>query len=384
MATKKTTSKKTEEVKEEVKKEEPKVAKNSTAIDSRCPSCGSKLTFSPKKNKWECKYCNSEFTIDELKEKFKSAASKEKNKHDDLVEDDDATFFQYNCPDCGAIIVADEQTSATFCVYCGNTAILKNKLAGKFHPSYIIPFKKDVEEAKEAFKNISKGRMFVPKDFNNEENIEKIRGIYIPFWLYDIMFTETLDARGEEVTHWTSGRTHYTKTDTYSMHRKGHMKFEKVPVDGSSRFENDLMNSIEPFDYTGLVEYNHAYLSGFLAEKYDIDEQDSYDDAKRRVENSGEKEILSTCHHGIAHVINKDINNIVSDFYYVLLPVYMVNVKYMDKYYTFAMNGQTGKFVGNIPLNKKKVVLYTILSMIISFAIIEAIIVAAYFIGGNA
>lgn len=373
--------KKVEET-EKVEEKKPRVKKNTTAIDSRCPSCGSKLTFSPKKNKWTCKYCNSEFTIEELSTKFKSAASKEKNKHEDL-EEDEGNYFEYNCPDCGAIIVADEQTSATFCVYCGNTAILKNKLAGKFHPKYIIPFKTEVEEAKKAFKNITRGRMFVPKGFNNEENIEKIRGIYIPFWLYNIMYTATIDAKGDDVTHWTVGRTHYTKTDTYDMHRKGNMIFEKVPVDGSTRFDNDLMNSIEPFDYKDLVEYNHAYLSGFLAEKYDVDEQDSYDDAKRRVENSGEREILNTCHHGVPRVYNRDINNVVKDFYYVLLPVYMVNVKYMGKYYTFAMNGQTGKFVGNIPLNKKKVFLVTLLSLLVCFGLAFLIMFIAFKLGGN-
>lgn len=371
------------EAEEKVVEKKPKVKKNTTAIDSRCPGCGSKLTFSPKKNKWVCKYCNSEYTIEELETKYKSAASKEKNRHEDL-EEDEGNYFEYNCPDCGAIIVADEQTSATFCVYCGNTAILKNKLAGKFHPSYIIPFKTEVDEAKNAFKNITRGRMFAPKHFNDEENIEKIRGIYIPFWLYNINYTASIEARGDDVTHWTVGRTHYTKTDTYEMHRKATMTFEKVPVDGSTRFDNDLMNSIEPFDYKDLVDYNHAYLSGFLAEKYDVDEQDSYDDAKRRIENSGEREILATCHHGAPRVISKDVNNVVQKYYYVLLPVYMVNVKYEGKYYTFAMNGQTGKFVGNIPLNKKKVVLVTILSFLICFGIAELVLLALYYFGGIA
>lgn len=382
------TSKETkiEESKKETKNTEPKketVKKNSTAIDSRCPSCGAKLIYDPKTKNFICKYCKNEFNLEQLEKRLNSAASKEKNKHDHLEEDDDATFFQYNCPDCGAVIVADEQTSATFCVYCGNTAILKNKLAGKFHPSYIIPFKKTVDEAKQAFKNITKGRMFVPKNFNNEDNIEKIRGIYIPFWLYDMMFTGTIDAKGDDVKHWTSGRTHYTKTDTYDMHRKGNMTFEKVPVDGSSRFENDLMNSIEPFNYNELEDYNHAYLSGFLAEKYDIDEQGCYDDVRERVMNSGIKEILATCHHGLPRIYKSDYNNVVLKFYYVLLPVYMVNVKYDGKYYTFAMNGQTGKFVGNIPLNKRKVVLYTFLSLIICAVVIELIIVLAYVLGGN-
>ena len=356
--------------------------KNTTAIDNKCPNCGAKLAFNAELGKFKCKYCDSEFTLEELSKRLNTAATEEKNKHEEL-EEDEGNLFQYNCPDCGAIIVADEQTSATFCVYCGNTAILKNKLAGKFHPKYIIPFKKDQSKAKEAFKNISKGRMFVPKDFNDEKNIEKIRGIYIPFWLYDIYFNGSINARGNKVTTWTTGRTHYTKTDIYDMYREGEMNFYKVPVDGSTRFDNDLMNSIEPFDYSELEDYNHAYLSGFLAEKYDIDKDNCYKDAQMRIINSAEKELLKTCTYGPASIKSKNYKDSVVEFYYVLLPVYMVNVKYEGKYYLFAMNGQTGRFVGNIPLNKKKVFIVTIITFVILFLIIEAIFYGIYMLGGK-
>ncbi len=355
------------------------VKKNSTAVDSKCPNCGSKLDFKPELNKWKCKHCDSEFTLKELETKMNSAASKEKNKHEELVEDN-GNLFQYNCPDCGAVIVADEQTSATFCVYCGNTAILKNKLAGKFHPASIIPFKKTKEEAVNAFKSLSKGRWFVPNDFTDEKNIEKIRGIYIPFWLYDIDFNGKIDATGKKITTWKVGRTHFTKTDTYDMKREGEMKFSKVPVDGSTRFENDLMNSIEPFDYKELVDYNHAYLSGFLAEKYDIDQDKCYSDAKRRITTTGEKKILSTFTYS-PFIKNKEYNDKTANFYYVLLPVYMLNIKYRDKYRTFAMNGQTGKFIGNIPVDVNKVLYKSFFLFAILFALFELILFIGYLLG---
>ena len=360
-------------------KEERKM-KKTTAIDNKCPSCGGKMDFQPKLGKWKCDYCDSEFTIEQLKEQLKKTSQIEKN--EEGLEEDDSNLFQYNCPDCGAIIVADEHTTATFCVYCGNTAILKNKLTGKFHPNSLIPFKIEKKEAITAFKEISKGRMFVPKDFNSETNIEKIRGIYIPFWLYDINFTGEFDAKGNKITNWRVGRTHFTKTDTYSIHRKGTMFFNKVPVDGSTRFDNDLMNSIEPFDYKDLVEYNHAYLSGFLAEKYDIDKDECYKDAKKRIVNSGEKELLKTCRYTVTKIQSKNYQDVTANFYYVLLPVYMVNVKYHNQLYTFAMNGQTGKFVGNIPLDKKKVAIVSIITPIILFIIIEIIIYIIYMVGG--
>ena len=357
------------------------IKKNSTAVDSKCPNCGGKLDFMPKIGKWKCNHCDSEFSLKELEKKMNSAASDEKNKHEELDEDS-GNLFQYNCPDCGAVIVADEQTTATFCIYCGNTAILKNKLAGKFHPSSVIPFKKTKEDAVNAFKSLAKGRMFIPNDFTDEKNIEKIRGVYIPFWLYDIDFNGVVDATGRKVTTWKVGRTHFTKTDTYNMHRDGDMSFEKVPVDGSTRFENDLMNSIEPFNYEELVDYNHAYLSGFLAEKYDIEEDKCYEDAKKRITNTAEKQIISTFTYP-GSIRTKTYTDKETNFYYVLLPVYMLNIKYRDKMRTFAMNGQTGKFIGDIPVDLGKVFYKSLILFLILFASFELIIFLGYLLGAN-
>ena len=356
--------------------------KESTALDLQCPNCGTKIEYNPKTSKWECKNCKSTFNLDDLKKDVGNTATDQKNDDKNLIEDDDATYILYNCPDCGAEIITDEQTSATFCVYCGNTAILKNKLAGKFKPDYIIPFKKTKEEAELEFKNISKGRMFVPKKFNNAENIEKIRGVYIPFWIYDIDFNGEMNVKGTHVTHWPIGRTHYTKTDIYDMYRKGNMLFDKIPVDGSTRFDNSLMNSIEPFDYKELVPYNHAYLSGFLAEKYDVDKDESYKDAKERATSTAENRLLNSCTYGSKKIKSKNYEDTTTNISYVLLPVYMVNVKYNNKFYIFAMNGQTGKFIGNIPLNKKKVILVTIIMLVVLFGIMELINYLAY-LGGT-
>ena len=370
--------------KENLEQNEEKITKktSSTAIDHQCPNCGKKIEFKPKSGKWECDACSSTFTLDELKKKSGNAATDVKNDDKNLIEDDEATYVLYNCPDCGAEIITDEQTSATFCVYCGNTAILKNKLAGKFKPDYILPFKNTKEEAEEAFKNISKGRMFVPKTFNDVKNIEKIRGVYIPFWFYDIDFSGSMDVKGTNVITWTTGKTHFTKTDIYDAHRKGTMEFFKVPVDGSTRFDNDLMNSIEPFNYEDLVPYNHAYLSGFLAEKYDVDKDTSYDDAKKRILQSAENKLLSSCNYGTKSIKSKSYEDTIKKVSYALLPVWMVNVKYENKFYTFAMNGQTGKFIGNIPLNKKKVIVVSILMFIILFGLFELINYMIY-LGGK-
>ena len=340
-----------------------------TVLDNKCPSCGAAIKFNAKTQTFKCEYCFSEYTLEEMK-KYNNASSDEANSD----KDSKINYVSYLCKNCGAEIVADENTASTFCVYCGSTAILKDKLSGEFAPSFIIPFKKTKEDAKEAFIGLKKGRKLIPKSFLSEQNIEKITGVYVPFWLYDIKVSGLLEAKSTFVTSWRSGNYTYTKTDIYSMKSDGEAGFSMVPTDGSERFSNDIMNAIEPFNYEELVKYNHAYLSGFLAEKYDVNKEDAFIDAKERAFKSTTDIMLKDMKApGVKTITNNQLVPNMEKAYYAMLPVFMVNVKYKDKYYTFAMNGQTGEFVGNIPLDKGKAILYFVIILISVFIIVIAI-----------
>ena len=319
--------------------------KRERAIDHKCPNCGAKIVFVPELGKWKCDNCKGEFDLETLK-KYNNASSEENNK--DIETEVDTNYVEYHCKNCGAKIIADENTASTFCVYCGNTAILKSKLSGKF-------------EALEAFKNLSKGKPLMPKFFNKKENIEKLSGVYIPFWLYSVSAEGNIDVSATKVATWTSGDTSYTKTDTYDVTREGKMKYDRIPVDGSTRFADDLMNTIEPFNYNEMVDYNHAYLSGFLAEKYDVESEKGEAVAKQRAEETTKNTFLASVTGYSSTIIkNSNINETIDNVEYVLLPVWMVNVKYKDQYYTFAMNAQTGEFVGDIPISKERAIAFGI------------------------
>lgn len=346
---------------------------NKKVLGHKCPTCDAPINYSAKLKKWKCEYCSNEFTLKEIKER---------NKFIDSKKDNYDSYIVYKCENCGAEIVTDEQTSATFCVYCGNTAILRDKLSGKFAPDLIIPFKKEKEEAIKAFSKLGKGRPLMPKDFNKQENINKIKGIYIPFWLYDIELQGSVNAKGTKVKTWHSFNTTYTKTDIYSLKRTGAMNFYKVPIDASLRFDNSLMNSLEPFLYDELEEFNHSYLAGFYAEKYDFDDIESYQEVANRAYMTGREEMMQNCKgYTSTTYLSDDLKVKPTKKYYVLLPVWMVNVKYKDKMYTFAMNGQTGEFIGDIPLDKKKAVIYGSLVFIITFLLIILISYILYFVG---
>ncbi len=318
----------------------------SNVTDQKCPSCRAPLKYSPKSKGWDCEYCHTHFTLEDLK-KVQKKKEKKQNK----------TFKSegYTCKNCGASILVSENTTATTCVYCRSTAIIDERLENELTPNSIIPFKKTKEEAMEAFLKMGIRKWFVPKEFTKKKNIREIQGIYIPFWLFDFCLEAHIAGKGIRLSTWISSNYQYTKRDTYHFERDGDFPFFDIPVDGSKHFDDALMNSIEPFNYQDLEDFNGAYLSGFLAEKYDQTKEEVQSVAIQRATETAKEQLEKSLHYHSHTIENKNVNPINLSGEYVLLPVWLLNIKYKDKIYPFAMNGQTGKMIGDIPVQKSKV-----------------------------
>jgi len=213
----------------------------------------------------------------------------------------------------------------------------------------------------------------MPKEFADPKNIEELTGIYIPFWLYSCKMESNVKGIGKRVSTWSTSDYIYTKTDTYKVERSGTFPFNNIPVDGSLRFNDAIMNSIEPFNYDELVDFSSSYLSGFLAEKYDVEGNEAKKISINRAKESCYSDLTSTVGYS-SFIPNEKTGTIIEeDNKYVLLPVWMVNIKYNEKMYTFAMNGQTGKMIGDIPYSKKKAIILWLVIFLISFLIIALI-----------
>lgn len=343
----------------------------------KCLGCGATLKYNPQTQNFKCEYCNSEFTINDIEShakdsELKTQVNKESLNYEDGIKSE-KEYDVYTCPNCGAELITDDNTVATSCVYCKSSAVVKNRVKGALLPHKIIPFAKTKEDAINAFKSCTKGKLFAPKEFSDIKNLKETQGVYVPFWLYDSSCNATFNAKGTKVTTWSSGDYRYTKTDTYNVERDGGMEFEKVPVDGSSKFEDDLMDSIEPYDYSKLVDFNEAYLSGFLAEKFDVSKEDASSRMEKRVSVTAISTMADSA-KGYSSLIpyKQDVTINKGNISYVMLPVYMLNIKYNDKLYHFAMNGLTGKFVGQIPKDKKKAFLFNTLVFIAAALIVAA------------
>ncbi len=340
-------------------------------LDEKCLNCGASIKYNPKKKKFICDYCGGEFELEELN-KYKEKLQKKNNLEREFSKMEDMNG--YHCKNCGAEIISLDNISSTTCLYCKSSAIIKNRLTGIYKPDSIIPFKYTKEDAINAFKDLSKGRLLIPKEFKNINNIEDMEGLYVPFWLYDCSNDCYLKCDGTKVSTWMDYRYIYTKTDYYKIERGGVLSFESVPNDAATRFDDVIMNSIEPFNYKDLVEFNPSYLAGFLSEKYDVLSSEAYKNASSRIENDS-KAYLKMEMLGYNTLLEKEKSNHITlnNTKYVFLPVFVLNFKYKNKIYHFAMNGQTKKMVGEIPVDKKKLFLLIIGSFLITFLIMIGI-----------
>ena len=284
----------------------------------KCPACTGPLHYAGASGMLECDYCGSRFPVAEIEAQQKPAeqAAQEAFQQQQEQQSQEAAQFAaegwdasglssawgadaegmrvYNCPSCGAELFCEETTAATSCPYCGNNAIVPGQFAGTLKPDLILPFKLDREAAKDALKRHYRGKHFLPKSFEDQNHIEQIRGIYVPFWLFSGTAEGTAVFSGTRSFSRRQGNYRVTTTEHYDIHRSGSLPFDKVPVDASSKIPDEHMDSIEPFDYADLRPFSTAYMPGYLADKYDVPAEQCARHAEERCEQTMVKALSAT------------------------------------------------------------------------------------------
>lgn len=330
-------------------------------MDYKCPNCGGAINFDVNAQKVTCPFCDTEFDMETLQgydDILKSDTPDEMNwnggSNEEWSAEERDGLSVYTCQSCGGEIIGDDTMGSTACPYCGNNVVIPSKWSGGLKPDFVIPFKFDKKAAKEALKNHFKGKVLLPKVFKNENHIEEIKGLYVPFWIFDAKASGRGRFKATKVRHWSDNDYNYTETSHYSVTRAGRLKFENVPADASKKMDDDLMQSLEPFNAKEAVDFQTAYLAGYLADKYDVEVEEAEIIANGRIKTSVEDKLRSTV-TGYSSVSTESMNVSLSDagVNYSLYPVWLLNTSWNGKLYTFAMNGQTGKFVGNLPVDKK-------------------------------
>lgn len=326
----------------------------------KCPCCGGAIEFNSTIQKMKCPFCDTEFEMealaaydDILSDATEDELNWDMSAGDQWKESETEGLRVYVCKSCGGEIVGDENMAATACPFCDNPIVMMGQFSGDLKPDYVIPFKLDKKAAKEALQKHYNGKKLLPKVFKDQNHIDEVKGVYVPFWLFDADADARIHYKATRMRLWSDSKYDYTETSYYTVTRGGNLGFERVPVDGSTKMPDDLMESIEPFDFSEAVDFQTAYLAGYLADKYDVDAQQSIERANNRIKKSTEEAFKDTV-QGYTTVDSEksSIQLRNGKAKYALYPVWLLNTTWNGNTYTFAMNGQTGKMVGNLPLDK--------------------------------
>lgn len=324
-------------------------------LSYKCPSCGASLRFSSEEQKLVCDSCKNSYDPEALELLENDESKKDEFNFEDYNGEELDGAVTYMCPSCGGEIIGDADTVATKCPYCDNATVMAKNVSGMLRPDVIIPFKLDKEDAKKALRDFYKDKKLMPNAFRDENRIDEIKGIYVPFWLFDCNASSSAAYRATRTRTWSDSRYIYRKTDHFSIYREGEASFCGVPVDGSVKMDDAFMESIEPYDLGEAIPFGSTYLSGYLADKYNVDEKASRPRASERIKSSM-SEMLRSSVVGYSSLTETRQNTKTDGVKakYALLPVWMLNTNWRGKTYTFAMNGQTGKLVGNLPCDMGK------------------------------
>ena len=320
----------------------------------KCPACDAALKYGGE-GTMTCEYCGAEieatafFDEDEPLDGASSWA-KYGEKSQRWENSEGATLL--SCTSCGGEIICENETAATFCPYCDNPALVSSRLDGIFKPDAVLPFAVKKEDAAHILERFCKKKPLLPSAFRKQNKLESLRGVYVPFWLYDCDTLSRFVYSATRKTSWRSGDYRYTRTSYYRLYRRGNMSFSDIPVDASVAMDNTLLESIEPFDFSKTVPFEKAYLSGFFANRYDDSAENCATRAKQRVDASVETAMRGTVRGYLT--VTPTVREVAltrNDIRYALLPVWFMTTRYKNKAYSFAINGQSGKMSGKLPVS---------------------------------
>ena len=312
----------------------------------KCPSCGGYLAFDPESQKWKCPFCDSIFNEQAVMGK------EEPQKQQPTA----GQQVMYRCQNCGSEIMTDETTVATHCYYCHSPVVLEGKLTSDMRPDAVLPFTVDKEKAVETFMNWVKRKRFVPKAFFKEAQIEAMTGVYYPHFVTSCEVDASVEGEGRNIR--TSSTPNYiiTTTDHYAVRRSASISFHSLLRPALTKTNRKLSDAIHPYPLENEKPFSDAYLTGFVAERRDIDAESVRAGIEMEVEGYAEPLLRDHVNYDSKTLRSTArVKNLHTR--YVLLPTWVLtypNKQNKDEPYYYAMNGCTGETCGKLPIDRKK------------------------------
>lgn len=322
-----------------------------------CPNCAGKLIFSPASQKLECARCGSSFRPEDVSDVYADAHSRY---YDAKV---------YTCGHCGAEVISSDSEASTFCVYCGNPAINFTRVSKQLKPDGIIPFQITKENALDRIKEAFFKNPIIPKEVKEKAVPENLRGIYVPYWLVSCELTDASFLCGNVNTG--------EKFEERYYQRAGKCSFRNVPVDGSNIILDEVSRKLEPFYFEDAKDFDEDYLNGFYSNVSDMTYTDLRKAAGARCHELFASEACKTVDaDGVEAIDARYWVDIQDDPLYLMMPVWFFTFMYNNEPHTVLVNGQTGKLVGTMHWEKKRIYALFWTVFLIVFAAVTALYIS--------
>ncbi len=348
----------------------------------KCPNCRAKIVYDPTKAGVSCEYCGSGFTLEELEKQDVMEEGEEREvsaREEEAVEGDSGELdgMMYHCPSCGSAIVTQASTVASICYYCQSPVVLSGRVSGEFKPDYVLPFAIDKKKAGEIFAAWIRSKRYVPKDFYEKSKVEKLNGVYFPFSLYNADVHAFIEADAVKRNVSRMGNKEHITELTYRIKRKCNFQFNNIARNVLKKSNKVLVEGVLPFDFSEKKDFSMLYLSGFLAEKRDVSDEELKPELQNEMRTQSTNRLRGSVHsYSQVNIVNSQVTVLKDSWEYALLPVWSMTYKGNDgKIYYFSINGQSGKIVGELPVNYRLLLMHsgaifagiTLIGLIISY-----------------
>lgn len=326
----------------------------------KCPNCDAALTYNPSLHMMECDSCASFYEPEQVSWQSAGVSEEYEIKENDAeafllanVYAEDGDYMQlrmYRCTSCGAELAVNDTEASSFCAFCGQPTVIYDRVSKQRKPTYIIPFEYSKEQAAAVVRNrLHRTGVFIPKEIQNLEVMEKMRGIYVPYFLFHAEYYDN------QTLYYQRNK----KTRFYQLEAK--CDFRQLSCDAASRINDEITQRIEPFNMNGLKRFEPGYLSGFYADSFDLTARQLTNVVKKRCEELFDDRARREIASGVVYTTQTSPRCKILHSEYALFPIWFMTFRYEGESYTLLVNGQTGKIAGGLPAKKSDPVLFFLL-----------------------
>ena len=347
-----------------------------------CGQCGAKVEFAPGTDSLKCPYCGNQTSIparrDGIREQDYLTAAAELL---EAAETEEYTSVQ--CGSCAALVEPSPSQEAFPCPYCGSSIVARELSQRLIKPQALLPFRIDKDEAQARFRGWIDKLWFAPNSLRKVAHTDgRLQGLYAPYWTYDSnAFTRYSGQRGDNYTVTrTRRRDGKMVTERYQAveirwrpaHGTVTRAFDDMLVVGSHSLPRDLAEQLEPWDLENLVEYADEYLSGFTAERYQVDVRAGWTRSQERMEEVIRGDVRRDIGGDHQRINTLNTEHSLITFKHVLLPLWICSYRYQERVYRFLVNARTGEVQGQRPWSRAKIALAVLAGLVVVFTLYMA------------